>query len=776
MSSSPHDFLVQLSTLPASLAWSLRKCKVERAHNERKVDAASIAALLLLVGTGPAAALPELGSHGWTESVLEPAIRTPSEGFGGWVALHGDLAAVGSPSAAEAAPEAGAVTILEQVGTQWQVLQRILPPAAAASDGFGTGLALDGETLIVGAPRRDDLASNGGLAYVYRKSGSTWSLEATLGPNTPAACDAFGTAIDLEGDLVVVGAPSCTGPGFAEVFRRTGPGVWSRQARLQAGTPVVGDLFGIAVSLSTNRVAVGAVEFGAFGSGAAYIFAEQTAWAQVAELRPTGAPNGSAFGHGLAIDGNTVAIGSPWEGSGKVRLWELSSGTWSLGQTLVARDGNDQGFGLTVDLEADLLAVGVPLGDGMATDSGVVRVWERVGTSWNPAGILQAADGTASGHMGPVSVGSAGRVLAGAPGHAQGRGTAHFFEHEGDISLPGPVCLPETLVVAPFGIAAMSASEGVWPLSWSAPSGDPSVGTGQNFATRFAAPGIYEVKVTDGEGRTAVCNVQVLDLGTWRPPSRYAPDGPRLPPGRPPANGEPDALFFATSIPCGTWKVQLDGSASRDRDGIVVDWRWDLPDGSVSVGPIVEHDFGGPGAHTVRLTVRDDGGLAGSVAKRLLLLQCPPLVVQGARVVVAPGQSAKVCAIAAGGKGGPYEFRLVAETPQESMFDPKTGCLAVMSLSSAWECIVVEATDGATTATVCLQLALGQGVIEVPVRTPATDKPGQTGPPPDLPTSPTPDPHKAPRENPADEGHWLLWLLLGIIILGAPFVRRQRNH
>ncbi len=235
---------------------------------------------------------------------------------------------------------------------------------AGAGDQFGISVAVAGDTVVVGAPFEDSLstgingtpnegASAAGAAYVFVRSGTTWSQQAYLKPaavGTTQTGDRFGTSVAVAGDTVVVGAnledssttgingapdETATDAGAAYVFVRSGT-AWSQQAYLKpaaVGTTQAGDQFGISVAVAGDTVVVGAPfedslstgingtpNEGAGGAGAAYVFVRSgTTWSQQAYLKPAAVGTtqaGDQFGISVAVAGDTVVVGASAEDSG----------------------------------------------------------------------------------------------------------------------------------------------------------------------------------------------------------------------------------------------------------------------------------------------------------------------------------------------------------------------------------------------------------------------------------------------------------------------------
>ncbi len=277
--------------------------------------------------------------------------------------------------------EDGVRLLVEERGARYPLTidpiaqQAYLKPAAVgtsqAGDGFGTSVAVSGDTVVVGAIGEDssttgvnstpnDGTSTGagsGAAYVFVRSAGVWTQQAYLKPaavGTSQGGDEFGVSVSISGDTVVVGAhdedSSTTGvnstpnesasqSGAAYVFVRSA-GVWTQQAYLKpatVGTTQAGDQFGWSVAVSGGTVVVGAYledssttgvnstpSEGASGSGAAYVFVRSAGvWTQQAYLKPDAVGTtqaGDDFGVSVAVSGDTVVVGASQEDSSTTGL------------------------------------------------------------------------------------------------------------------------------------------------------------------------------------------------------------------------------------------------------------------------------------------------------------------------------------------------------------------------------------------------------------------------------------------------------------------------
>ena len=186
---------------------------------------------------------------------------------------------------------------------------------ATAGDRFGFSVSIDGNTAVVGALLHDDDGLSSGSAYVFVRSAGIWTQQAKLTASDAAANDLFGISVAIDGDTAVIGASGDRDAGFntgsAYVFVRSGTS-WTQQAKLTAGDAAADDTFGFSVSIDGDTAVVGAPfddDAGNF-SGSAYVFVRSgTSWTQQAKLTASDAAAGDLFGFSVSIDGDTAVVG-----------------------------------------------------------------------------------------------------------------------------------------------------------------------------------------------------------------------------------------------------------------------------------------------------------------------------------------------------------------------------------------------------------------------------------------------------------------------------------
>ncbi|WP_345738692.1 IPT/TIG domain-containing protein, partial [Prosthecobacter algae] len=437
----------------------------------------------------------------WSQQAyLKASQVTGNDLFGRSVAVSGDTVVVGSyredssspginSTANEFADSAGAAYVFVRSSGVWTQQAYLKASQVSGLDFFGYSVAVSGDTVVVGAYLEDgdttaingtanELAGSAGAAYVFVRSGGTWTQQAYVKPTGPlghaGTTDLFGNSVAVSGDTVVVGAhfedSSTTGinstpnegsfdSGAAYVFVRSS-GVWTQQAYLKASEVSPNDFFGFSVAVSGNTVVIGVrgddssstginstPDELANAAGAAYVFVRSSGtWSQQAYLKASQVSEFDEFGISVAISGDTVVVGASGEassttginstpdenasGAGAAYVFVRSSGAWSQQAYLKASEVStgDQ-FGWSVGVSEDTVVVGA-LNEASSTtginstpdegspNSGAAYVFVQSSGIWSQQAYLKASEVSASDQFGWSVAVSGDTVVVGAPGEA----------------------------------------------------------------------------------------------------------------------------------------------------------------------------------------------------------------------------------------------------------------------------------------------------------------------------------------------------------------------
>lgn len=370
--------------------------------------------------TGPPAAWPAMSA---VQSRLTASDGGPRDRFGEAVAVSGDTALVGMPYEDDYTG-AGAAYVFVRSGGVWTQQARLTAADGLDFDWFGESVALSGDTALVGA-RHDTVGSNAdqGSAYVFTRSGTSWTQQDKLTADAGAGGDELGSSVALDDGTAVVG-----GTGSAYVFTRSGT-TWSQQDELVADGAAAG-WFGSSVAVSGDTALVGAfhVTVGADADqGSAYVFTRSgTTWAQQDRLLATDGAAGDNLGRAVSLSGDTALVGAPGDDNGPTTnqgsayVFTRSGTSWTQQVRVTADDGAAyDGFGESVALSGDAALVGSPYDGGVGTPAnahGSAYAFTRSGSTWTQRARLVAGDAAGGDWFGSSVALSGATAVVGAPG------------------------------------------------------------------------------------------------------------------------------------------------------------------------------------------------------------------------------------------------------------------------------------------------------------------------------------------------------------------------
>ena len=352
------------------------------------------------------------------------------------VAISGDIAIVGSQFDDDNGLNSGSAYLFD-VSTGEQIT-KLLPQDGATLDEFGSSVAIDGDTAIVGARFNDDNGDGSGSAYLFDvESGQQI---AKLLPLDGADSDFFGRSVAISGDIAVVGAiyddDNGSRSGSAYLFDVDSG---KQIAKLLPQDGASSDYFGHSVAISGHTVIVGAYRDDDNGltSGSAYLFDVESGQ-QIAKLLPHDGAAGDQFGRSVSVSGNTAIVGATRDednggNSGSAYLFDVGSGQ-QIAKLLPQDGASSDFFGDSVAMSSDTAIVSASGDDDNGGSSGSAYLFDI--ESGKQIAKLVAQDGTILDSFGTSVAMSGDTAVVGAHGdddNGIGSGSAYVFTRAGCV-------------------------------------------------------------------------------------------------------------------------------------------------------------------------------------------------------------------------------------------------------------------------------------------------------------------------------------------------------
>ena len=426
------------------------------------------------------------GTNTWDTGINIMADGTfTSQKFGISVAIDGDYAVVGAHESNEqggaAQTKSGVAMIFHRTGANntpntWDTGQKIVPSDPAAYDEFGTGVAISGNTAVIGAPKDDDNSvTDSGSVYVFVRSGTTWTEQEKLTGGSGTTSGFLGHSVSISGDLVVAGAKYTSDNGLnsgaAYVFRRTGTSTWHSGTKILASwDAAAGDQFGQSVAIDGDHVIIGAhldTDNGLM-SGSAYIFHNSLtsdtidpiitltgANPDTVDMIPTYTEPGYSVDKVASVADNassnlttsttgdywiTYTATDPHGNSGTAdRRVIVTDADWDTETKIVASDAAaGDSFGYSVSISGDYAIVGAYGNDDGGSGSGSAYIFRKdTGTgTWDSGTKIVASDAAAGDGFGRAVAISGDYAIVGARGNDDGgnnSGSAYIFRRYGAV-------------------------------------------------------------------------------------------------------------------------------------------------------------------------------------------------------------------------------------------------------------------------------------------------------------------------------------------------------
>ncbi len=411
---------------------------------------------MFLIG---AAAGTACGQPGTTKLTASDAAAEAYFGYS--IAVSGYVAVVGAPrDDNDNGVEAGAAYVFRfnPFLQMWYEEAKLLAYDGDAYDRFGDAVAVDGETIVIGAYWDDDQGTDSGSAYVFQFDGTDWipDVEKLLADDGESG-DHFGSAISVSGERLLIAAEYDGDNGYhsgsAYIFGPDGDG-WVQQAKLLATDGDVNDVFGVSVAIEDDTAIIAAYNDdneNGDDAGSVYVFrySEMASWGQVDKLMASDGSTGDVFGVSVSLYGEYLVIGAFYDddngsnsGSAYVFKYDESSATWVEQQKLLPADGAmEDYFGRSVSIFDDEIVIGAFYDDDTGLNSGSVYVFKYASPveTWFEKAEVSPLNGDVEDGVGEAVANSGDFAISGAWGDDEmgvNAGAVHVYSQRWPSSCP----------------------------------------------------------------------------------------------------------------------------------------------------------------------------------------------------------------------------------------------------------------------------------------------------------------------------------------------------
>ena len=385
--------------------------------------------IFFAIGVGTVSAGASLEQGPFAEFRLTPDEAFTETEYGRSVAIDGDLVAVG----AGGDYANGMVYLYKRQGMIYVFEANLVNPDGTSEAEFGRTVAIQGNTVFVGArfAQAGDV-SRAGAVYVFRKYGDSWQFEDKIVSPVPEAEDNFGRALAVQGSLLVVTARKTVDEeGAAYVFVNKGD-TWIHQVTLEAGDPAPGAYFGQSVDIQGDMIVIGARNTDPKGAGGFYLFRKSgDGWTEITKITPLNGKKNDQFGFTIAISGDVITVGArradldTMEDAGAAYVYSVKGDSVELVTKLTASDASafDE-FGQSVAFAGDVLAVGAWKDNNK---QGSIYLFSRKGGQWVETNKITASDGKKGDEFGYSLAAFGNHMVTGAHKADSGVGAAYVL-------------------------------------------------------------------------------------------------------------------------------------------------------------------------------------------------------------------------------------------------------------------------------------------------------------------------------------------------------------
>jgi LPXTG-site transpeptidase (sortase) family protein len=464
--------------------------------------------IILLITSFSAQTVPDL--YGAVErNWITPYPENPGAKFGNAIAYSRDTIVVGSRSDSITVGTSklygvGSAYVYVRDGDNWVQQAKLTPESPQAGENFGGSVAIDKDTIAVGASgRNSEDKINIGAVYIFTRTGDEWTEQARIEPQDGAEQDYFGNSVAISADRLVVGADGkdigdLEDAGSVYSFYRS-QGQWKETQSFASPAPFFEGAFGYALALDGARLVVGAP--GEKGSGAAYLFYRNGGtWVAESKIDPDDDKSGDRFGNSVALSGGTVIVGAPFANpdtgngpltdAGAAYVFKQKGNKWQQSAKIMDENGhNFDSFGISVALDQKMAVVGATGYDHFGKSNvGAAFLFKLAKGKWVYQTRVLPSQADQQGVYGTSVVLNNFRMMVGQPGPVYQAGTSYIYSIQAGM-LPDTGFAPDQRLVQPvyqgqntlqtetlwLEIPALSLQVGIlgvpregngWDLSW----------------------------------------------------------------------------------------------------------------------------------------------------------------------------------------------------------------------------------------------------------------------------------------------------------------------
>ena len=374
-----------------------------------------------------------------TESILTSPDNVVNGSYGHSTAISGDgnyalITAKGERVEANSANGAGQGHIYVRSGSSWTYQATVAASDAQYNDqmGYSSSMSDNGVYCVIGAWREDTGGSDSGAAYVFSRSGSTWTQQAKLVASDAAANDYFGYSCSISGDgnYIAIGAPQeSSADGAIYIYSRSGS-TWTQDQKITfSGANRLGDFQGVSLNSDGSYLAIGSYNSNS-KRGQFYVWTRSgSTWTQQqGPILASDATNGDNFGQSIQIspDSNYIVVGAPEEESGGTNagaayIFSRSGSTWTQQAKIISSDiqAEDRfGEGVCIDNNGSYVVIGASRESGGAGDpityAGAAYIFKRDGSTWTQIRKLASTTYTDTqffGYFHSISISNDGKFI-----------------------------------------------------------------------------------------------------------------------------------------------------------------------------------------------------------------------------------------------------------------------------------------------------------------------------------------------------------------------------